>query len=212
MITMSPGFKVGTRHLRTYSMKITAFIGRSMTKGAVISSCRSAATKVTVFQCPHGIRPMTRRPRLARPRRRAILVQVPVSSMKTKRAGSRDACSASQSARAWATSGRSCSAACTVFFKPVVLTLEEAPDRAIAHLHAPMLQLTPKLFQRQIRLRSDPRQKPFPFIVQPRSVIATHGLGRYAARLLPAIDPTDHRTHPNRKQRSRLLPRQTTFN
>jgi hypothetical protein len=49
-------------------MKIAPFIAQSMTKGAVRPSGRSPATKVTVFQCPQETRPMTRRPRLARPR------------------------------------------------------------------------------------------------------------------------------------------------
>src|SRR5438874_9110401 len=72
--TMSPGDKVGSRHCRTYSTKIAPAIARSMRKGAVIASWRKAATKVIVFQWPHGTRPTTRWPRSAWPRRRAMLV------------------------------------------------------------------------------------------------------------------------------------------
>jgi hypothetical protein len=72
-----------------YSTKIAPVIAQSITKGAVIASWRSPATKVMVFQWPHGTRPVTRQPRLARPRSRAIVVEVPVSSMNTSRAGSR---------------------------------------------------------------------------------------------------------------------------
>src|SRR5258707_7346453 len=57
--TMSPGDKVGSRHCRTYSTKIAPVIARSMTKGAVIASWRNPATKVIVFQWPHGTRPTT---------------------------------------------------------------------------------------------------------------------------------------------------------
>ena len=67
----------------------TVIIGRSMTKGALTPSQRNPATKVVIFQWPCGIRPTTRQPRLARPRVRAMLVLVPVSSMNTKCAGSR---------------------------------------------------------------------------------------------------------------------------
>src|ERR1044071_2106796 len=133
---MSPGDNVGTRHWRTYSMKIALVIARSMTNGAVIASARRAARKVTIFQCPQGTRPMTRRPRLARPRSRAMLVAVPVSSMKTSRFGSRVACSAFHPVRAAAMSGRSCSAACTIFFEADALGGEEPPYRAVADMDA----------------------------------------------------------------------------
>src|ERR1051325_5485138 len=79
--TMSPDARVGTRHCRRYSMKIARVIARSITNGAVMPSRRSPASKVRIFQCPHGTRPTTPRPRLARPRSRAMLVEVPVSSM-----------------------------------------------------------------------------------------------------------------------------------
>src|SRR5512139_3811750 len=183
MLTMSPGRRVGARHCRTYSTKMTAFIGRSMTKGATMPSCRSAATKVTVFQCPQGTRPMTLRPRLARPRSRAMLVQVPVSSMKTKRAGSNDCRSICHWARAKATSGRSCSAASTVFFNGDVLALKEAPDRAVAYDHASVLQLRTKLFQGEIGHRRDPLQDPVTLATQRRAMVASHRLGRNTAGL-----------------------------
>ena len=43
---------------------------------------------------------MTRRPRLPQPRNRAMLVEVPVSSMKTSFAGSSEPCPAFQAVRA----------------------------------------------------------------------------------------------------------------
>jgi len=49
-------------------MKIAPFIAQSMTKGSGETIRRSPATKVTVFQCPQETQPMSRRPRLARPR------------------------------------------------------------------------------------------------------------------------------------------------
>ena len=49
--------------------------------GAVFTSCRSAATNVTVFQAPNGTRPITRSPLRARPNSRVMLVFTDVSSM-----------------------------------------------------------------------------------------------------------------------------------
>ena len=43
------------------------FMGRSMTNGATIPTQRRAATKVVVFQCPCGTRPIRRVPRRRRP-------------------------------------------------------------------------------------------------------------------------------------------------
>ena len=49
-------------------------------------------------------------------RRRAMLVEAQVSSMKIKRSGSRSSWPSNQSSRCFATSGRLCSEACAVFF------------------------------------------------------------------------------------------------
>ena len=59
-----------------------------MTQGAMIPSWRKAPTKVMVFQCPKGARPISLWPRAAHPRRGAMLVLAQVSSMKTSRLGS----------------------------------------------------------------------------------------------------------------------------
>src|ERR1700685_4234801 len=50
--------------------------------------------------------------------------------MNTRRRALSDGCSAFNSARAAATSGRFCSAACRVFFEGDIVTLIESPDRA----------------------------------------------------------------------------------
>jgi len=51
-----------------------------------------------------------------RPWVRAILVEAQVSSMKTRRSGSRSSWPSNQASRRFRMSGRSCSAACAVFF------------------------------------------------------------------------------------------------
>src|ERR1700694_2835369 len=64
------------------------FIGALTTKGAVSLSQRRLATKVWVIQCPKGALQRSRWPFGQQPRRRVILVVVPVSSRKTSRCGS----------------------------------------------------------------------------------------------------------------------------
>ena len=75
----------------------------------------SAPTKVVVFQCPCGTGARQRYPRGARPQRRAILVEAPVSSTKTSFSGSRSSWVSSQDHRRRSTSGRCCSLAGVVF-------------------------------------------------------------------------------------------------
>jgi hypothetical protein len=92
-------------------LKIVLFIGWSITKGAVMASRLRAATKVVIFQWPCGTLPINRSPRRHRPLDLAILVLVPVSSMKISLSGSSSFCALRQRSRAAATSGRSCSLA-----------------------------------------------------------------------------------------------------
>src|SRR5690606_6976259 len=111
------------------------FIGLSTTKGAVRPSHRSPAMKVWVFQCPNGAFERSRWPFGHRPRRRVILVVVPVSSMNTRRWGSSRILGwrfAFHSWRAAATSGRSCSLASRVFFAAVAVADRSARDRGRA--------------------------------------------------------------------------------
>src|SRR6185503_5377904 len=210
--TMSPGARVGTRHCRRYSRKIARVIARSMTKGAVMPSWRSPARKVRTFQCPQGTRPTRRAPRLARPRSRAMLVVVPVSSRKTSRAGSRSGCAAIQAARAAATSGRSCSLACTIFFKADAFGGKEPPYRAIADRLAAAGQLGADLLQRQVGNRGDPLQQPIPICLQARAVIAAHRLGGEPALLTPGVYPVNHRADCYLEQLRRTPPRQPALN
>lgn len=76
--------------------------------------------KLEVFQWPCGVVSINRVPRGERPQRRIMFVLVAVSSMKTSLSGFNDPRSAHHVARASATSGRFCSAACTVFFCPPI--------------------------------------------------------------------------------------------
>jgi hypothetical protein len=75
-----------------------------------------------------------------------------VSSMKTSCFGSRIFCSFRNALRAAATSGRSCSAACRLFFKGQVDVAEEPGNPRLAHLHLFFRQAKLKLCKSNIRL------------------------------------------------------------
>src|SRR5438067_1736993 len=81
--------------------------------------------------------------------------------MNTRRGASRRGCSALSSARAAATSGRSCSAACSVFFEGDPMALVEAPHRARCGF---LLLLGAKahadLIERQVGLRRNKIEQP----------------------------------------------------
>src|SRR5260370_41125481 len=72
--------------------------------------------------------------------------------MKTRFVGSRVGCSFRNALRAAATSGRSCSAACRLFFKCQFDVVEEPRNSRLAHLHLCFRQASLKLCKRTIRL------------------------------------------------------------
>src|ERR1700676_215386 len=153
---------------------------------------RSAATSVSVFQWPCGTLATRRSPRGERPRCRTILVVTAVSSMKTRRGASSFDCSTFSSARAAATSGRSCSAACRVFFERDFVAFVEAPDRGRTGFQ-PLLGFEPRadLFERQVRLCCDQIKQPLAMCLERRATVARAGQCRYTARCRPALDPAD---------------------
>src|SRR3712207_4068647 len=61
-----------------------------------------------------------------------MLVEAQVSSMNTSRSGSRSSWPSNQASRCLRISGRSCSAACAVFFARDLVPAAEAPERAHA--------------------------------------------------------------------------------
>src|SRR5471030_1246644 len=98
-----------------------------------------------------------------------MLVLTQVSSRKTKRCGSRPACcSVRNSSRSAATSGRSCSAATSVFFERKLQGAEGVVERANADCEA---QLHPQRFEREIGLLGNSRPE-FGFV----AAMERHGL------------------------------------
>ena len=85
--------------------------------GTVTPQVRRPARNVVVFQWPSETGASGRGPQNDRPwRGRVMLVLAHVSSIKTSRWGSRPTCGTAPLGAAVWTSGRSCSAACRVFF------------------------------------------------------------------------------------------------
>ena len=154
---------------------------------------RKAPVKVMVFQWPCGIGARQRSPRGARPRRRVILVDTDVSSMKTSRAGSRSGWPSNHASRRAATSGRCCSLACAVFFKGHSVTVEEAPDRARREGGAVFAaQPLGQFDQRDVHLCVDLRQDNVVKRLDTMgALIATLRLGAGRARRAPGANPAD---------------------
>src|SRR5262245_5151634 len=114
--------------------------------------------------------------------------------MKTRLGARSLGCSAFSAARSAATSGRSCSAACSVFFEGDGVPVEEAPDRADARLLLALrAQTLADLLQRQVRLRGDQLDQPLLVLLQRRAAVTGAGLGLDASGLPPAIHPPDRR-------------------
>src|ERR1700685_4865033 len=110
--------------------------------------------------------------------------------MNTRRRAVSDGCSAFNSARAAATSGRFCSAACRVFFEGEIVTLIESPDRAPPGLEL-LFADKPRadLVERQVGLRSDEVEQPSLMPLERRGAIAGGRLRRDRSRGRPSLAP-----------------------
>jgi hypothetical protein len=167
--------------------------------------------KVIVFQLPSGTRPITLTPRGARPLRRTMLVVTAVSSRNTSRAGSSSPCSRIQRRRARATSARSRSAACRLFFKGDVVPPKEARERAAAGSNAMFSEFCSSFFQGQIRLIRNYRQYAFRLLFKWRNAAASR-LRRSTPTFHPALQPLDDRTHTHAEMVGGFMARCTRFN
>ena len=182
-------------------------------QGALILLQRRPATKVVVFQWPQGVLPINRRPLRQRPRVRTILVLVPVSSMKTSLLASRPGWSAFHFCRACATSGRSCSAACSVFFEADPMPLEEPADRSLGRDQSKALA-NPlfKLLQGQIGFFRHKLQQPVRMRLQRRAALATARPRADAAGFIMQFYPAHRRRCAHPIMPSRLPPRRARRN
>src|ERR1700731_3774520 len=90
-----------------------------------------------------------------------MFVDALVSSMNTSFLGSSPVCISRHALRAAATSGRSCSAACRLFFYCEIHMAKEPEDRGLADSHLLLCQSRLKFGQRDFRSRSNPFRDPF---------------------------------------------------
>ena len=130
----------------------------------------------------------------ARPLNRTRLVLTAVSSMNTSRAGSNMPCSRIQRRRARATSARSRSAACRLFFEGDAVAREKPRKRTLAGSNAPPAQLRNRLLQRQVRMLCNHSQYPLRTLLQRRNTSSARFWCCIPA-LAPALQPLDRRTH-----------------
>src|SRR6476660_2919790 len=111
--------------------------------------------------------------------------------MKTRQAGSSSDRASNQALRRTATSGRSCSLACAVFFERHGVAIEEAPNHALCKpLAVPTLQMAGNLRQRDVARRGDQPEDLLGMGLDPiRALVATLRPRRLAARIAPPAHP-----------------------
>src|ERR1700737_4100310 len=125
-----------------------------------------------------------------------MLVFAHVSSMNTRRLGSSCFWSSCQRVRSAAMSGRSCSAARTIFFKGDLLLGEESPNRARADPDISGGKLAPYVMKRQIGRRRDAGEQPVSLVFETRIALPAHRLGPDAPGLPETPRPPYHAAHP----------------
>src|SRR5262249_48747284 len=126
-----------------------------------------------------------------------------VSSMKTRRLGSIRPWYFFHCARRRATSGRSCSAACRLFFERHILGTEEVPDRFATHLDVAPRQFGAHPSQGQVRCGGDPRQKPIALWQKDQLPVAPpHRPGRRTPGCPGTLTPAYHARLANPQQTS----------
>src|SRR5258708_33964850 len=123
-----------------------------------------------------------------------MLVVAAVSAIKIGCFGSRGSCSFRKALRAAATSGRSCSAACTLFFKGQVDVVEEPGNPRLAHLPLFFRQAALKLCKRTIRLFRYKLLHPICVWLKRESLVPAKLVGTDTARFALTLDDSTNST------------------
>src|SRR5436853_5385997 len=123
--------------------------------GATMPVWRRPAINVTVSQLPIGASLTKRSPHGFQPLSLIMLVVTAVSSINTRRAGSRNPCSRIQRRRARATSARFRSAARRLFFNGDAMASKKSGERAAAARDSPLVKRRNDLIQREVRFLAD---------------------------------------------------------
>jgi hypothetical protein len=122
-----------------------------------------------------------------------MFVAVQVSSMKTRRSGSRSGWLSNQSRRCFRTSGRSCSTACPVFFARQAMALEESRERRGRSGDAALGQAGAELFEALVALRLERSRDDRVLRFDPaRPGVTALRFGREAARSASRRIPSDN--------------------
>jgi hypothetical protein len=126
--------------------------------------------------------------------------------------GSRSGCASNQASRRLATSGRSCSLACAVFFDGHGVAIKETPDRAGREAGAMITaQHLGQLNEGDVHLRVNRAQDDIPICLDPmRSLITALRLRARGTRRVPFVHPADRTRHPNAKSLRGSPPGQAT--
>jgi len=130
-----------------------------------------------------------------------MLVLIQVSSMKTRRWGSKLACHDRQRRRRRATSARAYSRANSVFFESQSFAPQERPDRIMRDLNPARSEFVLQLVKCQMRRLADPLFDESAMWFQHRLAVSAHlARGHRAGRPI-ALRPLHHRGHRNTKPR-----------
>src|SRR5258708_14532753 len=135
-----------------------------------------------------------------------MLVFAQVSSMKINRAAGILFWCRFHCRRRRATSARSCSLACRLFFKAETNVVNEMPDTVIADLNTALVQLRQQFASGDIRLLFNTSPYPCLFTGQREGLFAAHRQRRRTARFGLASGPADRRGVAHLIMRRRSLP------
>src|SRR5437763_12865369 len=121
-----------------------------------------------------------------------MLVLVHVSSTQMKPETSMRGCTRNHAARRLATSGRCCSAACSVFFEALAFVMHEGPDSLVVNLQALAFQFIGQALQGIVTC-PHALEKPVAVLLDDLfRPVATHLGGRSASRPGMPRQPFDH--------------------
>src|SRR5260370_21831343 len=131
--------------------------------------------------------------------------------MTTRLFGSRVFCFFRKALRAAATSGRSCSAACRLFFKGQVDVVEEPRNPRLAHLHLFFRQANLKLRKRTIRLFRYKFLNPTCMWLERESLVPAELVRADTARFALTLDESANSTQSHVVQISNFYAAMTGF-
>src|SRR6516225_10788795 len=134
-----------------------------------------------------------------------MFVDAAVSSMNTSLLGSSLGCILNHALRAAATSGRSCSAACRLFFKSEAQMAKEAENRGLADSHILVRQSSLELSQRDVRPCAEPSRNPIPVPFQSITFVTTKLLGTDAPAVSATCEKSAYRTDAHSTEFSGLF-------